>query len=228
MSVGMPLASIISFMPSTVPLPLRSVNASSPVARASTVTRPLVGRSAWLVSTVVHTPPTVMQLGSTDPPSLVKDTAVPSGTGLWKWSANRAVSVVGTPSISAPSILKVETLSEKLSWEGMPVEMTSWSDCVERAPAVAVTRTAVATVPESTLVTTLPVAGSEVADAEDRDSPPTEVLRLKLTRVPPIGLPAMSTTRKVTRAVSDLPVPPVPFSVIMGGLVGGFVITDTN
>ena len=93
---------------------------------------------------------------------------------------------------------------------------------------MAVTRTAVLTVPECTLVTTLPVAGSEVADAEDSDSPPTEVLRLKLTRVLPSGLPALSTTRNVTRAVSDLPAPPVPFSVIVGGVVGGLVITDTN
>src|SRR3990167_3145674 len=117
---------------------------------------------------------------------------------------------------------------ETASWAGMPVVIRSWSDCEEIEPVLAVTRTAVLNTPAVTLVTTLPVAGSEVAEVGYTVSPPGAVLRLKSTRALPKGLPALSTTRKVTRAVSDRLVPPVPFMVIMGGDVTGLVTTDTN
>ena len=120
-----------------------------------------------------------MQVLPIEPPAEVKFTTVPFGTGLLKRSASRAVICVAVPSISPPSMFRVDTDSEKPPCDGTPVETLSWSDCVDSVcPAevvLAVTRTGVLTVPALTVVTASPVA-SDVALLGVRLSPPTLVL----------------------------------------------------
>ena len=58
-------------------------------------------------------PLVVVQDAKIEPPSVVKLTAVPSGTGLLKWSDKRAVSVDVRPSIVHPSVFNVLAANEK-------------------------------------------------------------------------------------------------------------------
>lgn len=68
-----------------------------------------------VVKVEVQAPLVVVQEPITEPPSVVKLIAVPSGTGLLKWSDKRAVSVDVTPSMYHPSVFIVVAASEKLS-----------------------------------------------------------------------------------------------------------------
>jgi len=224
MSVDLPFESMSSLvgLKSNQPLPFKSVKPSSPTAYAKTVTLPLVGRMAWLVNDTVQVPFTDTQELAMEPPSAVNVNAVPSGTGLRKWSDMRTVSCVVTPSYSQPSMLIVEREIENPSCAGIPVVTVSWSDCVVRVcvpvEVDAVTRTGVLTVPDCTLVITSPVAGSDVAVVELSEIPPTVVFRLNVTVRPPSGLPPISTTRKETCEVSCRPKPPVPRNEIDVGV----------
>ena len=90
----------------------------------------------------------------------------------------------------------------------MPVVIVSALDWVLRAgdAIVAVTRTAVCSVPELTTVCTVPSA-ADTADVGDRLMPPALVFRVKLTVAPGRAAPVESTTLKMTVEVSGNPVP---------------------
>lgn len=155
---------------------------------------------------------------------MVKFTAVPSGTGLRKWSAKRAVNTVVFPSIPQNSGFSLLALKEKLSCAGIPVVTVNAFDWVESvlsaSPVDAVTLTGVLTVPELTLVATCPLA-SEIAVAEAGVSviPPTLVLNPKVTVFPLSGFPPVSTTLKIT---CEVDIPPVPCNEMLLG------VADTN
>ena len=89
------------------------------------------------------------------------------------------------------------------------------------APGVdAVTRTGVLTVPELTVATTKPSA-LEMPLFEANVMPPTVVLRPSETVLPPIGLPPVSSTLKVT---CEVDIPPLPFKEILTGLADTYCI----
>src|SRR5450830_29760 len=112
----------------------------------------------------------------------------------------------------------MDVLKVKLSCSGTPVDTTSWSETVDRlVPCkVAVTRIGVFTVPEATVVLTLPSAPL-VDCAGLRLRPPAVVLSEKSTTWPLTGLPFLSSTLKVTMDDSCLPAPPVPFRAMFCG-----------
>src|SRR6267154_932183 len=115
-SVETPLASTSSLGErSAKPSPSTSEKLSSPTAYANTVILPLRGRNAALVMVALQEPETVLQEGPICPPSAMKLTVVPSGTGLLKWSDKRAVNTVISPSKFNPSMFRVVALIEKLS-----------------------------------------------------------------------------------------------------------------
>jgi len=68
-----------------------------------------------LVNVEVHAPVVVVQEPTTWPPSVTKVTAVPSGTGLLKWSDRRIVKIVEAPLIAHPSILSFDADNVALS-----------------------------------------------------------------------------------------------------------------
>lgn len=83
-----------------------------------------------MVKVEVQAPLTVVQEPVTWPPSVVKLTAVPSGTGLLKWSDKRAVRVDVKPSMFHPSVFIVVAANEKPLSAGIPVVIVSWFDWV--------------------------------------------------------------------------------------------------
>ena len=153
--------------------------------------------------------------------------AVPSGTGLLKRSAMRTTTckflTVDIPALDVRTGMKPR--SRTRFWVGIPVVIVSsldWVVIVGITPAtVAVTRTAVATVPACTTVWTCPFA-SVMPDAGARMMPPTVVSSEKLTVAPARGPPDVSSTWKMTVEVSWLPAAPVP---LMATLVG---VAETN
>src|SRR3989338_7372692 len=102
--------------------------------------------------------------------------------------------------------------------------MVNWLDWVDSVVPVqglvgvvqvlAVTRTGVLTVPALTLVTTSPLASEVAVPPGVSVIPPTVVLSPKLTVLPLSGMPPVSSTLKVTWAVS---MPPVPFKEMLAG-----------
>ena len=165
----------------------------------------------------------VTQDASITPPSTLKLTAVPSGTGLPKWSPRVAVTVLQAWSISRPSQLPVLVASEKCFWSGMPVDTTSVSDSVviggEVPRSVATTRTDVGIVPAVTSVVTVPPA-ADVAKRGFSVRPPTVSARplsekAKSTSVPCTGAPVVSETSNLRVENSWRPKPPVPCSAML-------------
>ncbi len=88
------------------------------------------------------------------------------------------------------------------------------------------TLTGVLIVPAFTVTTACPAVGPdpgteiavEVVKPLAKVIPPTAVLSVKVTDCPPIGLPPLSTTLKITCEDSCLPAPPVPFKVMLVGV----------
>lgn len=76
--------------------------------------------------------------------------------------------------------------------------------------------------PACTVVETTPVAGSDTALVGNTARPPIDVVSVKFTVLPPIGLPATSTNLNDTKDDSWRPAPPVPRNAIEVGLA------DTN
>ena len=192
------------------------------------VTRPLAGRGSELTQVTEQTPDSVPVVAvrhwpSMRPPSVVKVTAVPSGTGLLKRSARRTVTGTTTPSIAQASTLNFSTASDRLSESGMPVVIVSWFDWVEIwvERTRAVTRTVVATVPACTTACTRPLASLRALCGE-KVMPPTDVLREKSTSLSATEPPVESTTRNTTVDVSLRFTPPVPCSEMLVG------VADTN
>lgn len=112
-----------------------------------------VGRGDWLRHETLHAPLAVGQLGDIDPPFVVNATTVSSGTGLLNASAMRIVAVLKMPSYF--QAVGAKSLNDKLMlfWSGIPVDTAKELDWVLNPFAVvAVTRTAVATVPACTVV----------------------------------------------------------------------------
>ena len=92
---------------------------------------------------------------------------------------------------------------------------------------VAETRTGVLTVPAWTIVCANPVP-SEKALVAVRASPPAVVLaiREKLTLVPAMTCPVLSSTWKTTTDVSLLPAPPVPLRAMFVGVAEPAAIAE--
>ena len=182
----------------------------------STLSLKVGKRGAWLVQITEQAPPSVTQEPWMEPYSVWNTAAVPSGTGLLNLSAMRTVISLVMPSNSrAPRT--VSSVADRLIefWSGRPVVTASTSETVDKsrvpllvsAMMVAITRTAVATLPDCTVALTMPSV-LETARVRASDRPPMVVLREKSTATPWIGTLSESDTIKVTTPVSCRPLPP--------------------
>ena len=197
-------------------LPLLSNKVSWPIAVANIVMRWSGTVGLALTQVTPQAPDTVVQLPSIEPPSAVKLTAVPSGTGLLKVSAKRTTKFTSCSLILNASGFKLSAVTVKLFWSGRPVLTVNKSDWVtmvspDSVSTSAVTRTEVGTSPAVTRVLTWPCELVRPV-LDESVKPPVSVFKLNATSCWAKGLPNAPFTWNTKVETDELFCPPVPRS----------------